>query len=137
MAQHATVGLPAPTQGQQPQLTPRQWEILQLVAMGYTNRQIARRTSVAEGTVRKHLQNIFEQLHVGSRTAAVTSAFRPTCRGGHQGRSGRTRRPRPRGAGGHHRSPVVVEHGRPTTSRQSHWTAHKVESADAKSWPPR
>ena len=69
MASQLGVGLPASTQGQQPQLTPRQWEILRLVAMGYTNRQIARRASVAEGTVRKHLQNIFEQLQVTSRTA--------------------------------------------------------------------
>lgn len=38
-------------------------------------RQIARRMSVAEGTVRKHLENIFERLQVTSRTAAVGSVF--------------------------------------------------------------
>jgi DNA-binding CsgD family transcriptional regulator len=58
-----------------PQLTPRQWDLLRLVAAGHTNGQIARRLDVSEGTVRKHLQNIYEKLHVTSRTAAVTCAF--------------------------------------------------------------
>jgi DNA-binding CsgD family transcriptional regulator len=54
-----------------PDLTARQQELLQLVAAGYTNGQIARRLGVAESTVRKHLENIFERLQVTSRTAAV------------------------------------------------------------------
>jgi DNA-binding CsgD family transcriptional regulator len=58
-----------------PQLTPRQWELLRLVAAGHTNAQIARRLSVSEGTVRIHLQNIYGRLQVSSRTAAVTRAF--------------------------------------------------------------
>ena len=61
-----------------PQLTPRQWELLRLVAAGHTNAQIARRVSVSEGTVRIHLQNIYTRLLVSSRTAAVTRAF-PDC----------------------------------------------------------
>jgi DNA-binding NarL/FixJ family response regulator len=56
-------------------LTPRQSELLRLVALGYTNHQIARRLSVTEATVRKHLEHIFERLQVTSRTAAVTQAF--------------------------------------------------------------
>src|SRR4051812_12515164 len=40
-----------------PQLTARQWELLRLVAAGYTNAQVARRLSVSEGTVRKHLEH--------------------------------------------------------------------------------
>lgn len=55
-----------------PELTVRQQELLQLVADGYTNSQIARRLAVADSTVRKHLENIFERLQVTSRTAAVT-----------------------------------------------------------------
>jgi DNA-binding NarL/FixJ family response regulator len=55
-----------------PDLTARQQELLQLVAAGYTNSQIARRLAVADSTVRKHLENIFERLQVTSRTAAVT-----------------------------------------------------------------
>lgn len=58
-----------------PQLTSRQWELLRLVAAGHTNAQIARRVGVAEGTVRKHLENTYTRLNVSSRTAAVTRAF--------------------------------------------------------------
>jgi DNA-binding CsgD family transcriptional regulator len=58
-----------------PALTPRQRELLHLVAAGHTNAQIARRLGVSEGTVRIHLQNIYAKLQVPSRTAAVTCAF--------------------------------------------------------------
>lgn len=56
-------------------LTRRQRELLHLVADGYTNAQIGRRLGLAEGTVRKHLENIFARLQVSSRTAAVIKAF--------------------------------------------------------------
>jgi DNA-binding NarL/FixJ family response regulator len=39
-----------------PELTDRQWQLLQLVALGHTNAQITRRLGVAEGTVRKHMR---------------------------------------------------------------------------------
>ena len=55
----------------QPELTPRQWEILRQVAAGHSNRQIARALAVSEATVRKHLEHIFLRLDVASRTAAV------------------------------------------------------------------
>ena len=58
-----------------PRLTPRQNDLLHLVAAGHTNTQIARRLGISEGTVRTHLENIYEKLHVSSRTAAVTRAF--------------------------------------------------------------
>jgi DNA-binding CsgD family transcriptional regulator len=58
-----------------PRLTPRQNELLRLLAAGHTNSQIARRLGVSEGTVRTHLENIYEKLGVSSRTAAVTRAF--------------------------------------------------------------
>jgi DNA-binding CsgD family transcriptional regulator len=58
-----------------PQLTDRQLQLLRLVADGHSNTQIARRLFVAEGTVRKHLENIYERLGVTSRTAAVATAF--------------------------------------------------------------
>ena len=58
-----------------PRLTQRQRELLCLVAAGHTNSQIARRIGVSEGTVRTHLQNIYDRLQVSSRTAAVTRAF--------------------------------------------------------------
>jgi DNA-binding CsgD family transcriptional regulator len=58
-----------------PELTRRQRELLHLVADGYTNAQIGRRLGLAEGTVRKHLENIFARLQVSNRTAAVIKAF--------------------------------------------------------------
>jgi DNA-binding CsgD family transcriptional regulator len=56
-------------------LTARQTGLLHLVAAGHTNTQIARRMGISEGTVRTHLENIYQRLGVSSRTAAVTRAF--------------------------------------------------------------
>jgi DNA-binding CsgD family transcriptional regulator len=58
-----------------PQLTPRHWDLLRLLAAGHTNAQIARRLGISEGTVGTHLENIYGRLNVSSRTAAVTRAF--------------------------------------------------------------
>ena len=58
-----------------PALTPRHWEILRLVAAGHTNARISRRLGVTEGTVRKHLENIYSRLQVSSRAAAVSRVF--------------------------------------------------------------
>jgi DNA-binding NarL/FixJ family response regulator len=58
-----------------PRLTPRQTDLLRLVAAGHTNTQIARRLGISEATVRTHLENIYGRLQVSSRTAAVTRAF--------------------------------------------------------------
>ena len=58
-----------------PQLTPRQTDLLRLLAVGHTNTQIARRLGISEGTVRTHLENIYARLGVSSRTAAVTRAL--------------------------------------------------------------
>jgi DNA-binding CsgD family transcriptional regulator len=58
-----------------PQLTPRQWEVLRLVAAGRTNIQIAHALVLSEATVRKHLENIYERLEVNSRTEALAKAM--------------------------------------------------------------
>jgi DNA-binding CsgD family transcriptional regulator len=58
-----------------PRLTPRQNDLLRLLAAGHTNTQISRRLGISESTVRTHLENIYERLGVSSRTAAVTRAF--------------------------------------------------------------
>ena len=58
-----------------PQLTPRHWDLLHLLAAGHTNAQIARRLGISEGTVRNHLETIYTRLNVPSRTAAVARAF--------------------------------------------------------------
>jgi len=56
-------------------LTPRQTDLLRLVADGHTNTQIARRLGLSDATVRTHLENIYDRLQVTSRTAAVLRAF--------------------------------------------------------------
>jgi len=58
-----------------PELTPRQWQLIDLLAAGRTNAQIARRLGISEATVRTHLENIYRRLGVSSRSAAVTRAF--------------------------------------------------------------
>jgi DNA-binding CsgD family transcriptional regulator len=58
-----------------PRLTSRQRAILQQVAVGRTNRQVAHALVISEGTVRKHLENIYERLEVNSRTEALAKAM--------------------------------------------------------------
>lgn len=55
----------------EPNLTPRQWEILRQVATGASDIQIARALGLSQATVPKHLENIFLRLHVLSRTEAL------------------------------------------------------------------
>jgi ATP/maltotriose-dependent transcriptional regulator MalT len=57
-------------------LTPRELEVLRLVATGRTNRQIAADLDLSEKTVDRHVSNIFAKLDVPSRTAATAYAFR-------------------------------------------------------------
>ena len=59
-------------------LTNRQHELLALVARGYSNIEIARALAVSPTTVRTHLEHIFRQLGVSSRTAAVARVFPTT-----------------------------------------------------------
>jgi DNA-binding CsgD family transcriptional regulator len=56
-------------------LTPRELEVLRLVAAGKSNREIAAELVVSEHTVARHLQNIYAKLRVSSRTAASAFAF--------------------------------------------------------------
>lgn len=56
-------------------LSPRQRDLMGLVADGLSNRQVARQLAISEGTVRKHLENIYTRLEVTNRTAAVSRAF--------------------------------------------------------------
>jgi len=52
-------------------LTPRETDILQLVTEGLTTKEIADRSGVSYTTICTHLGNIYEKLHVHSRTAAA------------------------------------------------------------------
>jgi LuxR family maltose regulon positive regulatory protein len=59
-----------------PQLTPREREVLGLLAEGLTNRQMAERLVVSEHTVHRHVTNILRKLELPSRTAAAAHAVR-------------------------------------------------------------
>ena len=55
-------------------LTPREIEIVRMVASGLRNRELARRLGVTEGTVKIHLHNIYKKLKVQSRVELVLHA---------------------------------------------------------------
>jgi ATP/maltotriose-dependent transcriptional regulator MalT len=56
-------------------LSPRELEVLRLLAAGRSNRQIAASLVISEHTVARHVQNIFAKLRVSSRAAATAFAF--------------------------------------------------------------
>ncbi len=62
--------LPSPT------LTPRELEVLKLVAKGMSNREIGDQLFISENTVKNHIRNILEKLHLHSRMEAVIYAVR-------------------------------------------------------------
>jgi DNA-binding NarL/FixJ family response regulator len=55
-------------------LTPREIDIVRMVAQGLHNKAIADRLSIGEGTVKTHLHNIYEKLNVDSRLALLRYA---------------------------------------------------------------
>ncbi len=57
-------------------LTPREREILRLMAEGLPNKTIASRLSISERTVTTHVANIYSKLHVNNRVSAVQEAMR-------------------------------------------------------------
>jgi two-component system NarL family response regulator len=70
LSQKADKGTPAP------HLTDRELEVLKLVAEGMSNREIAEKLEIAENTVKNHVRNILEKLHLHSRMEAVLYAVR-------------------------------------------------------------
>jgi DNA-binding NarL/FixJ family response regulator len=68
----AHVQAPAPAA----ELTARETEVLQLVARGRSNKEIASALAISENTVKNHLKNILEKLHLENRVQAATYALR-------------------------------------------------------------
>ena len=68
------------TQAQQkvlvPKLTDRELQVLKLVAQGMSNREVAEDLFISENTVKNHVRNILEKLHLHSRMEAVVYAVR-------------------------------------------------------------
>ena len=63
-------------QGNAPRLSDRELEVLQLVARGLSNKDIATELVIAENTVKNHVRNILEKLQVRSRMEAAMYAVR-------------------------------------------------------------
>jgi len=59
-----------------PRLTDRELQVLKLVAQGFNNRDIAKDLFISENTVKNHVRNILEKLHLHSRMEAVVYAVR-------------------------------------------------------------
>jgi DNA-binding NarL/FixJ family response regulator len=57
-------------------LTLREWEIIGLVCHGLSNKEIARRLDLHEGTVKVHLHNIYTKIGIPNRTALALWGFR-------------------------------------------------------------
>jgi DNA-binding NarL/FixJ family response regulator len=57
-----------------PQLTEREREVLDLIAKGYSNQELARRLVLSPKTVRNHVSNIFSKLQVADRAQAIVRA---------------------------------------------------------------
>ena len=62
-------GLPAPDV-----LTPRETEVLRLISAGATNKEIASRLYLSEGTVKNHISRILNRLNLRDRTQAALYA---------------------------------------------------------------
>lgn len=73
----------SPAEGQSPaddavvsEVSPREHDVLQLVAQGSTNREIAAALFISENTVKTHLRSIMEKLHLANRSQAAAYAAR-------------------------------------------------------------
>ena len=71
MSQRSGTAQPAGTQ-----LTPREMQVLKLVAQGLNNKDIAEKLFISENTVKNHIRNILDKLHLHSRMEAVVYAVK-------------------------------------------------------------
>jgi len=59
-------------------LTPREREIVDLISLGLSNKEVGRQLDLHEGTVKVHLHNIYTKIGVPNRTALALWRFRAT-----------------------------------------------------------
>lgn len=71
-----SASLPAPLSSEPPALTPRELEVLSLMAEGAANKTIAWKLNISEHTVKFHVASILTKLNAASRTEAVTTGIR-------------------------------------------------------------
>jgi DNA-binding CsgD family transcriptional regulator len=64
-----------PDRAEKQRLTPRELQVLRLVAAGRTNKAIAAELVLSERTIDRHVSNMFAKLHVSSRSAATAYAY--------------------------------------------------------------
>ena len=57
-------------------LTPREMEVLQWIAQGLSNKELAKKLTISEKTVKTHLSSIFSKLHLSDRTQAAIYALK-------------------------------------------------------------
>jgi len=66
--------IPSPQEKTFPELTPRELEVLELIAQGLSNSQIAEKLVITDKTVRNHITSIFGKLQVADRAQAIIKA---------------------------------------------------------------
>jgi two-component system nitrate/nitrite response regulator NarL len=76
LREFARLGTEGPPPDSTRSLTPREREVLQLVTRGLTNKEIGAQLHIAENTVKNHLRNILEKLHLQNRAQAAAYAVR-------------------------------------------------------------
>jgi DNA-binding NarL/FixJ family response regulator len=71
-----TVGAPQPTAPMPEALTPRETQVLRMIAQGLANKEIAEQLGISDHTAKFHVASILGKLQAGSRTEAVTMGIR-------------------------------------------------------------
>jgi two-component system NarL family response regulator len=76
VSEFAAISRKSDERASRPSLTDRELQVLRYASDGLTNRQIGRRLQISENTVKNHIRNILEKLHLHSRMEAVLYAVR-------------------------------------------------------------